>query len=677
MTRTRVVACVYGVFVLTGASAGCGTVESRQHGVGGEVHGLWDGSDGVALRLEANGISSLLTVASNGAFKFPDPIGGGASYTVTVASNPPNHTCAVDSGGNGAVADSDVTKVSVACTGPATSIALSGLWSWTFDPTQDMQTFSGSIAAQSVALTVTGSSLTGAEVNGVAATLGAKTAPIQLPLGTTTVAVALTASGGLSKTYQLVFNRGGSALDQVVYGKASNPGANDGFGYSVALSGDTLAVGAYFESSAAVGVNGDQTNDGAIRAGAVYVFARTGATWSQQAYLKASNTGSGDNFGRAIALSGDTLVVGAPQEASAAIGIGGNPADNTASGAGAIYVFVRSGATWSQQAYIKASNTGAFDAFGGAVALSGDTLAVGATGEASAATGVGGNQTDNTAGSAGAVYVFTRSGSTWVQQAYIKASNTGAGDDFGAAVALSGDTLAVGATGEASAATGIGGNQADNSASTAGAVYVFTRTGSTWAQQSYIKASNTGKGDLFGNALALAGDTLAVGAFGEASAATGVNGDQTNDTALAAGAVYVFVRSSGTWTQQAYLKASNSGHDYEFGDAIALAGDTLVVGSMAENSGATGIGGNQSDGTAPGAGAAYVFSRVGTTWAQKAYVKSSNTGSDDGFGSAVALSADTLVVSAFGESSSTAGLNPMNGQADNAASGAGALYIFR
>lgn len=677
MSRARAIGYVFAVFIAVCVTAGCGAVESRQHSVSGHVHGLWDGSGGVALRLEASGSSSLLTVASDGAFTFLDPLGNGVSYTVTVANNPSKHTCVVDSGGNGTIANADVTEVSVACVGPATSIALSGLWGWTFDPAQDTQTFAGSVAAQSVALTVSGDALTGAEVNGVAATLGARTAPIQLPLGMTSVAVALTASGGLSKTYHLVFDRGGSALDQVVYGKASNPGTGDGLGYSVALSGNTLAVGAYFESSAAVGVDGDQDNDDASHAGAVYVFVRSGATWSQQAYLKASNTGSGDNFGRAIALSGDTLVVGAPQEASAATGVGGNQADNTAAGAGAVYVFVRSGTTWSQQAYLKASNTNSFDAFGGAVALTGDTLAVGATGESSAATGVGGSQTNNDASSSGAVYVFTRTGSTWTQQAYVKASNTGAGDDFGAAVALSGDTLAVGATGEASAATGVGGNQADNSATSAGAVYVFTRTASTWTQQSYVKASNTGAGDLFGNAVALAGDTLVVGAFGEASAATGVNGDQADNTALAAGAVYVFVRSSGTWTQQAYLKASNSGHDYEFGSAVALAGDLLVVGSMAENSGATGVGGNQRDGSAPGAGAAYVFTRSATTWAQAAYVKSSNTGSDDGFGSAVAASADTLVVGAFGESSSTPGLNPMNGQADNGASGAGAIYVFR
>jgi hypothetical protein len=140
-------------------------------------------------------------------------------------------------------------------------------------------------------------------------------------------------------------------------------------------------------------------------------------------------------------------------------------------------VFTRSGTTWTQQAYVKASNTGADDSFGYSVVLlaDGSTLAVGAYNEASAATGIGGNQADNSAGGAGAVYVFTRSGTTWTQQAYVKASNTGADDGFGRSVALSADgsTLAVGAYGEGSAATGIDGNQADGSAVQAGAVYVF------------------------------------------------------------------------------------------------------------------------------------------------------------------------------------------------------------
>jgi len=136
-------------------------------------------------------------------------------------------------------------------------------------------------------------------------------------------------------------------------------------------------------------------------------------------------------------------------------------------------MFTRSGTTWTQQAYIKASNTEAFDNFGDSVALSGDTLAVGASSENSNARGIGGNEADNSAVGSGAVYLFTRSGTTWAQQAYIKASNTDVDDHFGWTVALSGDTLAVGAYGEASNATGIGGNQADNSATDSGAVYIL------------------------------------------------------------------------------------------------------------------------------------------------------------------------------------------------------------
>ncbi|HWO17361.1 MAG TPA: integrin, partial [Kofleriaceae bacterium] len=283
-------------------------------------------------------------------------------------------------------------------------------------------------------------------------------------------------------------------------------------------------------------------------AGAVYVFERSGTTWSQQAYVKASNTGEFDNFGVSVALSldGATLAVGANGEASAASGVGGNQDDNSAQYAGAVYVFERSGTTWSQQAYVKASNTGVGDYFGQSVALSADdaTLVVGAAGESSAANGIGGNQDDNSAQYAGAVYVFERSGTTWSQQAYVKASNTDAGDYFGQSVALSADgtTLTVGASGEDSTARGIGGNQDDNSAERAGAVYVFERNGTTWSQQAYVKASNTGAGDRFGLDVALSADgaTLAAGAFGEASAATGIGGNQDSNSAQYAGAVYVY-----------------------------------------------------------------------------------------------------------------------------------------
>src|SRR6266849_3034596 len=191
-------------------------------------------------------------------------------------------------------------------------------------------------------------------------------------------------------------------------------------------------------------------------------------------------------------------------------------------------------------AYIKASNAKKDDQFGFTVALSGDgnTMAVGSTAEASTAKSINGNQSDHSALNAGAVYVFVRNADSWVQQAYVKASNARAGDQFGASLALSNDgsTLAVGATGEASSATGINGDQKDASMPGAGAVYVFSRTGSTWSQQAYVKASNTGEkavGDQFGYSLALSGDgnTLATGAISESSAATGINGNGADNSA--------------------------------------------------------------------------------------------------------------------------------------------------
>jgi hypothetical protein len=142
----------------------------------------------------------------------------------------------------------------------------------------------------------------------------------------------------------------------------------------------------------------------------VYVFRRTSGSWAQEAYVKASNTGMRDLFGGDVAISGDgaTLAVGADQEDASATGIDGDSASDAATDAGAVYVFRRSAGAWSQLAYVKASNTGNTDRFGGAVSLSGDgsTLAVGARQEDSAATGIGGSQTNNAAGDAGAVYVF-------------------------------------------------------------------------------------------------------------------------------------------------------------------------------------------------------------------------------------------------------------------------------
>lgn len=416
-----------------------------------------------------------------------------------------------------------------------------------------------------------------------------------------------------------VFIRNGIAWSQQAYIKASNANGNDLFGQALSLSadGNTLAVGAPFEDSNATGINGNQNVNFTSDSGAAYVFTRNGSTWSQEAYVKASNTEAYDRFGIAVSLSsdGNTLAVGASFEHGGTTGVGGDQMDNTAEDSGAAYVFVRTGSSWSQQAYIKASNSEAFDRFAEHLSVSGDgnTLAVSSYLEDSSSTGINSGESANDAVDAGAVYIFTRTGSAWNQQAYIKASNAEAGDYFGLDVSLSddGNTLAVGAPREDSNATGIDGDASNNTAGYSGAVYLFSRDSSTWSQQAYIKASNTGSDDRFGESVSLSADSqsLAVGAYREDSSAVGINADQMASDITDTGAAYVFIRSGTTWSQQMYIKASNSGLNDSFGMNVALStdGNTLAVAADRESSSATGIGGDQSDDSAVNAGAVYLY----------------------------------------------------------------------
>ena len=461
---------------------------------------------------------------------------------------------------------------------------------------------------------------------------------------------------------------------QTAYLKHSHTDPGDLYGNALAIDGDTLVVGAWYDDSGADGVNGDAADGSAPDSGAVFVYRRSGSSWAQEAYLKASNPEAGDQFGVSLDLSGDTLIVGSWQEDSDATDVDGDESSNAAPNSGAAYIFVRDASgSWTQEAYLKASNAETDDTFGFRVQVDGDTAVVSASGEDSAATGVGGDEADNSAGAAGAVYAFTRTSTTWSQSAYIKPSTSGVGDAFGDSLALDAGTLAVGVDREDSSSGGINGDQDDNSLLNAGAVFVFVESGTTWVQQAYIKASNPGYQDRYGT-VTLDGDTLIVGARAEDSGATGVNGNALDDGTPYAGAAYVLVREAGVWTQQAYLKASNTGTWDYFGVSVALDGDTAVIGARYEKSAATGINGNQSDDSANNAGCAFVFLRDGATWTQHAYLKADNTGAGDQFAFSAFLSGDDLVIGGMFEDSAASGVDG-DGQDDSAAQ-AGAAYTF-
>ncbi len=567
-------------FAIVLLAAGCGLATSfdeydtsgapNRFTVRGSVEGL---ENGVQATLSLNGTPPI--TVGNGPFAFTTTLADGESYSIAATAK--EHACA---GVTGNVRGADV-MLSVRC--PSTDTALSALTvsSGPVRKALPPPFTAGATIATALPLFAPSTSFEGvprspsAKIR-IGATTVAPGAPLAIAALARPVPVDLyvVAASGAEARYTVLLDVSST------YTKASNTRKETYFGYGVAIDGDTLAVGAWGESSAAVGVDGDQKDTSASSSGAVYVFKRSGAVWAQEAYLKASNNRKDVSFGYSVSLSGNTLAVGAWGEDSASKGVDGDPSPGGQVQAGAAYVFTRNAGKWSQQAYIKASNTSYAAAFGRAVVVEGDTLVVGSPWERGASTGIDGDQTTSLSnGTSGAVYVFTRSAGTWSQQAYIKASNKGGNLGEWGTVALSGNTLAVGAFAEKSKAMGIDGDQSDVSAPGAGAVYVFERAGITWSQKAYVKASNTRAGAAFGGAVALAGDTLAVGAYFDASKSTGINGDQSDTSLARAGAVYVFGRTGGTWKQQAYVKASATQTNALFGGAVALAGDRMVVGA--------------------------------------------------------------------------------------------------
>jgi hypothetical protein len=351
----------------------------------------------------------------------------------------------------------------------------------------------------------------------------------------------------------------------------ANDGAgSDQFGKAVALSGDTVLVGAPGDN---VGLNADQ--------GSAYVFRRTGGAWAQEAQLLAPDGQAGDVLGQSVALEGDVAVVGSS--------INTKPAGFN----GSVYVFRRTGTSWAFEQKLTPNDPQANDWFGNSVAISGDTIIVGARMK---------NITPNAA--QGAAYVFRRAGGVWTQETRLTAGDGAAADEFGAAVALSSNTAVVGATGKNAQR---------------GAAYVFTRSGSVWSIEQQLTNATLDPGDHFGHAIALSGETTIIGA------PQGLVSDQ--------GTAFVFTRSGTVWSEQAQLTANDGSNGDSFGNAIALVGDTALIGAPLDD-----IDLNSDQGSA------YVFVRAGVNWTQQEKLTITNGAANDWAGTSVALSPQSAVL---------------------------------
>ena len=421
---------------------------------------------------------------------------------------------------------------------------------------------------------------------------------VQAPDGGTGT-ITFRASDGVNilpavSSFTLTFSVDWSSSTQQAMIKASDAFTGDYFGYSVSLSndGNTAIVGAIYEDLGSANSN----------AGSAYIFTRSGSTWSQEAKIEASDAQADDSFGYSVSLSndGNTAIVGAYLE------------DTGGTGVGAAYIFTRSGTTWSQEAKIQSSDIAAYDYFGYSVSLSndGNTAIIGAVYEET-----GGTNT-------GAAYIFTRSGSTWSQEAKIEAADKQSHDNFGCSVSISsdGDTAIIGAWGSWYTPDG---------ANNAGSAYIFTRSGTSWSQQAKMQASDAAFEDRFGSVVSISsdGNTAIIGAMYEDT--SGSN----------AGSAYIFTRSGSTWSQEAKIQASDKQSGDNFGHSVSISndGNTAIVGAIYE------------DTTASDAGSAYIFTRSGTSWSQQVKIQASNANGSDYFGGSVSISNDgnTAIVGAY------------------------------
>ena len=372
---------------------------------------------------------------------------------------------------------------------------------------------------------------------------------------------------------------------------ASDGLRGDEFGYSVAVDGDTAVIGAYQDDHTDAGGN----------AGSAYVFTKVSGVWSQVAKLTASDGDTSDEFGYSVAVSGETVVVGAHLD-DHTDGDGDTDDDE-----GAAYVFTKPFTGWAdmtQTAKLTAFGAAASDEFGISVAVDGNTVLVGA------------HQYES---GKGAAYVFTKPYTGWAdsnETAKFIASDAAANDEFGISVALDGDTAVIGAYHDDHTDDG-------NTIGNAGSAYVFTKVSGVWSQKAKLIAVDGAANDEFGISVAVNGDTVVVGA-------------RQDDTSN--GAAYVFTEVSGVWKHVAKLTADDGAANDEFGISVAVDGDTIVVGA------------HQDDNNGDLSGSAYVFTRDSAGgWRQRDKLTASDGEAGDRYGYSVGVSGDTVVVGAYSD----------------------------
>ena len=344
-------------------------------------------------------------------------------------------------------------------------------------------------------------------------------------------------------------------------------GANetgDKLGYAVAVEGNTAVCGAYNESE-----NG-------IRPGAVYIYTRTGNVWTEQQRLLPSDEEHEMEFGFSVAISGETIVVGAWSE------------DLGLVNAGAAYVFTRSGTTWTEEQKMVLTSPTTADFFGYTVDIYNETIVVGAAREDTGAT------------DAGSIYVYTRSGTTWSLEQQINSTDITAGDEFGESVAIYEDSIVAGAP------------RATTGGALAGAAYVFTRSGTTWTQEQKIVALDSAASDYFGKSVDIQNDRIVVG----------VPDDGTD-----VGAAYIYSRSGTTWTEEQKITSASPFAGEQFGYSISLDGSDILVGAV---------------------DTVFLFTKLDTLWVQQQMIVATDVNAV-GFGSGVSLSGSASLIGSPGD----------------------------